>query len=246
MGTNDRNHPAGIGTACPWRATLLGGFALSSRGGLIRLPRSAERLFALLVLARRPLLRPFVAGTLWPDRPETQARSSLRSCLWRLERETGLIEASRDRIGLTAAASADVWELEESAEALIDGGAANLGRCLELLLAGDLLQDWYEEWVGLERDRVHELRVRALEALTERLIARGAHARATQAALAAIQLEPLRESAHRALIRAYLAEGNRSSALVHYQHLRRLLLDELGIEPSVGIHDMAPALASGV
>lgn len=243
MATNRQVHPPGA--ACHWRATLLGGFAFSSCCSLIRLPRSAERLLALLVLARRPLLRPFVAGTLWPDRPETQARSNLRSCLWRLERETGSVEASRDRIGLTAATTADVWELEESAEALFDGGAVDLGRCLDLLLAGDLLNDWYEEWVGLERDRVHELRVRALEGLSERLMASGAHARATQAALAAIHLEPLRESAHRALIRAYLAEGNRSSALVHYQHLRRVLLEELGIEPSVGIQDMAPTLVPG-
>ncbi|MGH2641192.1 MAG: AfsR/SARP family transcriptional regulator [Actinomycetota bacterium] len=154
-----------------------------------------------------------------------------------------MIEASRDRIGLTSTTTADVWDLVESAEALIDGMEVDLVRCQDLLLAGDLLHDWYDDWVSLEQDQVRELRVHALEVLSERLITRGTFARATQTALAAIQLDPLRESAHRALIHAYMAEGNRSSALVHYQRLRQLLLDELGIEPSVSIQNLASTLA---
>ena len=50
--------------------------------------------------------------------------------------------------------------------------------------------------------------------------------------LAAVAGEPLRESAHRALITAYLAEGNRSEALRQYRFFRHLLADELGLEPS--------------
>ena len=64
------------------------------------------------------------------------------------------------------------------------------------------------------------------------LSAGGRHADAIQAALAAIRLEPLRETAHRTLIEIHLAEGNWSEACRQYQRCRRLLQDELGVEPS--------------
>jgi len=72
----------------------------------------------------------------------------------------------------------------------------------------------------------------ALENLARRLSAVGRHSDAIQAALAAIRLEPLRESAHRTLIEVHLAEGNRSEAHRQFQRCRRLLRDELGVEPS--------------
>ncbi len=57
-------------------------------------------------------------------------------------------------------------------------------------------------------------------------------AEAIEAGLSAVLGEPLRESAHRSLIRAYLAEGNSGEAIRQLQLCRRLLADELGIEPS--------------
>ena len=47
-----------------------------------------------------------------------------------------------------------------------------------------------------------------------------------------MKAEPLRETAHAALIRVYLAEGNRAEALAAYEHYRDLLQVELGLEPT--------------
>jgi DNA-binding SARP family transcriptional activator len=77
-----------------------------------------------------------------------------------------------------------------------------------------------------------ELRLHALDALAERLTAAGRYPDATSAALAAVKAEPLRETAHAALIRVYLAEGNRAEALAAYQQYRALLRTELGLEPT--------------
>ena len=55
---------------------------------------------------------------------------------------------------------------------------------------------------------------------------------AVQAGLAAVAGEPLRESAHRILIEAYLAEGNVAEAIRQYASYRHTLYDELGVEPS--------------
>ena len=65
---------------------------------------------------------------------------------------------------------------------------------------------------------------------------------AVQAARAAIQDDPLRESAHATLIRIHLAEGNQSEALVAYEAYRELLLRELGLVPTARLHDLVRPL----
>jgi DNA-binding SARP family transcriptional activator len=109
-------------------------------------------------------------------------------------------------------------------------------------LMSDVLPDWTEEWVLVERERYHQLRLRALEALTEHLTARGMFGQAVQAGIAAVAGEPLRESAHRALIRAHVAAGNAAAALREYHEFRDLLLGELHLEPSPAME----ALISGL
>src|SRR5207244_1635527 len=55
------------------RLTLLNAFALECDGTPVALPMSAQRLLAFLALHPRPLLRPFVAGTLWPETTDERA-----------------------------------------------------------------------------------------------------------------------------------------------------------------------------
>ena len=92
-----------------------------------------------------------------------------------------------------------------------------------LLLSRDLLPDWYDDWVAVERERFRQLRVHALERLCDRLVEAERFGEAIEAGLAAMKSEPLRESAHRALVRAHLAEGNRSEALAQYRRFKALL-----------------------
>ena len=68
---------------------------------------------------------------------------------------------------------------------------------------------------------------------------------AVEAGLAAVAAEPLRESAHRALIAAHLAEGNRSEAMRQFEFYRMLLGKELGLEPSAMMASLAPDVAKG-
>jgi DNA-binding SARP family transcriptional activator len=55
--------------------------------------------------------------------------------------------------------------------------------------------DWYDDWLQMERERFRQLRLHALETLAERFVALGRHAQAIDAALAAVQVDPLRETA---------------------------------------------------
>jgi DNA-binding SARP family transcriptional activator len=108
------------------------------------------------------------------------------------------------------------------------------------LLDGDLLPGWYDDWVLFERERLRQLRLHALETLALALAAEGRFAAAVEAGLAAIRTEPLRESAHRVVVRVHLAEGNLTEALRQYELCRRLFRAELGLEPSALLTDLVP------
>ncbi len=109
-------------------------------------------------------------------------------------------------------------------------------------LSADLLPDWYDDWAVIETEEWRQLRLHALEALAGSLVAAGRFGDAAAAAVAAVRAEPLRESAHAALIRVHLAEGNQSEALRAFERYRVLLDAELGLEPTprlVGlVHDL--------
>jgi DNA-binding SARP family transcriptional activator len=211
----------------------MSGFELVCAGRVAGPPPSAQRLVALLALQERPVQRVYIAGKLWPDSSEERALASLRSAIWRANRPGHLVVSTRDsRVALAPGVRIDVREALVQAQALIDGSAPDELGFADFLLTGELLPDWYDDWLVIERERVRQLRLHALEALTARLVERARYGEATEAALWAIACEPLRESAHRALIRVHLAEANPSEAVRHYELFRDMLRTNLGLKPS--------------
>jgi len=214
------------------RLTLLGPFELSVGGEDIALALSAQRLVAFLALQRGALLRSFVAGSLWLDSTDARAAGSLRSALWRVNRAHPVVVAVGERLSLAPHVDVDVADAIDQAHCLLDPAETSCPSPRELRLVGDLLPDWYDDWVAVERERLRQLRAHALESLCARLTAAERFGEAVEAGVAATTIEPLRESAHRALVCAHLAEGNRNEALSQYQRFRRLLFDEVGLGPS--------------
>ena len=229
------------------RLTLLGTFELECAGAPVRLPMSAQRLVAFVALHEHPVLRAYAAGSLWPETSEERAHANLRSALWRLHRcGHRVIDATGDQLRLGKDVRIDLRETEVLVRRALLGDAGG-GTDLELelsALAGDLLPDWYEEWVLLERERFRALRLRALDALCERLILAGRLDDALEAGHAAVAGEPLRESAHRALVRVHLAEGNTGEAVRQYRLFRRLLREHLGLEPSGRMEELMRSIAT--
>ena len=225
--------PAGAQT--PVRLGLLGGFRLNIEDEDVPLPMNAQRLVCFLALHDRPLLRTFVGGSLWGGSTEHRAGGSLRSALWRLHHPTyTLVALTSDHIELSPTVAVDLREGEALAHRVLDPSQDldDVAEVNEDVLAADLLPDWTEDWVLMERERYHQLRLRALEALCRRLTAKGRFGQAVQAGLAAVSGEPLRESARAALIEAHLAEHNVGAALREYETFRELLHSELGRDPS--------------
>ena len=218
----------------PARVALLGGFQLSSGEETVHdLPRGVQRLVAHLGLARHPT-RAAVAGQLWPDVSEEQAHGSLRSALWRLRKAApGLVTLFGGTLSLAPDVRVDVRETAGWAERVLDPrGAITEDLPGDVELREELLPGWYDDWVVLERERLRQLRMYALEALADKLARVGRYGEAVQAAHRAAQVEPLRETAHRTLVRIHLAEGNAAEALRVYESYRALLAAELGVSPS--------------
>jgi DNA-binding SARP family transcriptional activator len=220
------------------RVALLDGFALEcSRGGATTavkdLPRGAQRLIAHLSLCGHPG-RSAIAGQLWPDVPEEHAHGSLRSALWRVQKAVpGLVDVSGGALGLADGVRVDVREFTDWARRVLDPHALADGIVTpDLTLPGELLPGWYDDWVLVARERLRQLKMHALEVLADKLANDGRYGEAVQAAYAAVGTEPLRESAHRAVVRVHLAEGNTAEAVRAYTAYRDLLADELGAAPS--------------
>ncbi len=220
------------------RLTLLGEFSLRVGRGpgdplASELPRGVQRLVAHLGLSGR-VDRTVVAGRLWPDVAEERAHASLRSALWRLRRVApGLVDTSGGALGLAAGVRVDVQDLQDWAERVRDPRqSAGRGTLPDPSLLGDLLPGWYDDWVLLERDRLLQLRLHALETAAVRLASVGLAGEALQAAHLALRAEPLRESAHRTVVRVHLSEGNLAEAMRAYEACRDLLRRELGVPPT--------------
>lgn len=218
----------------PFQLRLLGQFRLRFGSEPVELCRNGQRLMAFVGLRGR-VSRTVLAGTLWPEVSEEHARGSLRTTLWKLPRgDPPLIRCCGDFLVPAAALRVDVHTLTETALRLVRdcGPPLNGGPPPAVLTGEDLLPGWDEDWVLLERERLRQLRLHALDALAESLIRQAKPALALEAAWASVRAEPLRESAHRAVVSAHLAEGNVSEAVRHYRAFRRLLHEELGVEPS--------------
>jgi DNA-binding SARP family transcriptional activator len=211
---------------------LMGAFTLQVDGTRIHLGRREERLLAFLAM-HGPCHRPFVAGSLWPNSDEARALSNLRAAVLKVRQAAReVLEVDGSTLSLSPSVVVDLVELVESVEQVVHHETLDGERAEHLLGTGVLLPGWYDDWVMFERERLHHRRVRALEVLAVQELETGHADLALAAARDAVALEPLRESAHRLLIRAHLALGNRALAVTVLAHYQRDLARDLHIEPS--------------
>ncbi|WP_367128426.1 BTAD domain-containing putative transcriptional regulator [Saccharothrix sp. HUAS TT1] len=221
---------------------LLDGFTLARGQVEVHVIPVARRLLALLALREAPVSRTVVAAALWPDATARRAAGCLRSTLWRLAAPVGpLVESADDMLRLLP----DV-EVDFRRACLLAATVAAPDHVPDpdavVTLKADLLPGWDQAWLLAERDWWHQARLRALEALSDRFRSTGDRHRAHQAAMAAVQSDPLRESAHRTLVELHLADGNPAQAVRQYTSYRVRLRTELGLEPSPEIRRLVGPL----
>ena len=222
---------------------LLGWFSLTVGGVSVELAGREQRLAALVALmGTRP--RTHLAGTLWPDTTEERALSSLRASVLRLKRlAPGLAEASRWTVGLGRGVRVDAHRLLASVSRA-DAGALDDPDVVSLILqGGEVLPGWNDDWLIYERERLHQLRIRALDRIARQALEHGDLAVALDAAREALVAEPLLESAVSVAVRAHLLDGNRSAAVRAFQLYRSRLAQDLGMAPSAELVDLVEPLS---
>jgi DNA-binding SARP family transcriptional activator len=231
----------------PPRLRLLGGFDLSIGQELVTLPLNVRRLLAYLAVRERPQSRTSVAYSLWMDTTATRACANLRTALWKIgaQREH-LLRTSGSYLSLAPDIHVDLAHLVCQAKRLIAQDVPLEAEDTDPdSLAGELLPEWDDQWILVERERLRQLRVHALEALCRRLRDDGRHAEAVDAGQAAVAAEPLRETAQHTLISAHLAEGNVYEARRQFELYRRLMWDNLQLPPSPGVSSLLAVAGAG-
>lgn len=194
----------------------------------------------------QPHSRGKLAGLLWPERPDQDARSNLRYALSNLRRAIGDREAtppflnvSRQTIEFNTKSDSSVdvvtlaAHLEQPPSAVLD-----LEKAIALY-RGDFLEGFFvadsvpfEEWMLLRREQLRRQLLAALHRLAAAHEARGDYTLALPYAYRQVELEPWEEKAHRQLMRLLALDGQRGAALAQYEACRHALAAELGAEPA--------------
>ncbi len=214
---------------------LLGGFELRQNGAEIRLAPVGERLLAFLAL-RGVTPRDAVAFRLWADHGEEHALGCLRSTLWRLPKPGGaaLVCSDNSRLRLAEHVHVDI-AVRRSQAARWSEGEPLLVKIAVDGFTTDVLPGWYDDWLIIDRERHRQLRLHLLERLATWLTEAGRYPEAIAAGLEAVAAEPLRESAHRCVVAAHLAEGNLHEAVRQIRHYLALL-HEAGLPTTLSPH----------
>lgn len=228
MALSATNGAAGAGPTI----SILGGLSIEWSRRPVRLTLNGQRVVALLAL-RQSVQRCEIAGLLWPDVDDRRADGSLRTTLWRLNRDCPRLVTTGAELAISHEPVIDVRRLLLLSRRVATAPETiPLEDLIELGDYGELLPGWYDDWVLAERERIRQIWIHLLEDASEELLRRGRYTLALHQALRALVAEPLRESANRLVIRVHLAEGNTVEARRHYLACRRLLRSELGVDPS--------------
>lgn len=223
----------------PLQLLLLGAFAVHDPEGRSIAISARKNRAMLAILALSPGLsasRERLAGLLWGDRPEEQARASLRQALAVLRKDLrdgdeSLLLASEDTVRLAAGRvkidASDFLALSKSGETADLLAAAELYRG-EFLADFPFREEAVNNWIAEERRQLSGRIIRVLE----HLAAHGPAADRIDYGKRLLAQDPLREASHRALMQAYADAGDRAQALRQFEDCRSLLRRELAVEPS--------------
>ena len=233
---------------------LLGQFDLTRNSAPVEIPsRSAQSLLAYLVLnsgiAHR---REKLAGLLWPDATEANARSYLRKALWQARKSMaagthgGEEYLLADDISISFNPNADYW-LDADAVRGKPTEAMPVEEQIEAVSAyqGELLPGFYEEWVNLERERLRAVFEQKMQVLLGRLVEEGHWAETLDWGERWIALGSTPEPAYRALMVAHAAQGDNAKVAATYERCVEALREELSVEPSEQTRALFTDLRSG-
>ncbi|MDQ0824578.1 DNA-binding SARP family transcriptional activator [Arthrobacter sp. B2I5] len=218
-----------------FKLDLMHAWQLRQEGRTICVAARQQRLIAALAV-RGTRLRTYLAGMLWPEYPDANALESLRVTVHLITRQLpGLLVKSGALLSLDRRVDVDLHRVRAALAEAAKANNCDAASLLPEIRDVDLLPGWYEDWVMFEQSRLQHDQVRAFTLVSRQLAARGENEAAADAAIAALEIEPLYESAVRELVMSELAQGNVASALLAYDKYAGQLQSEIGVRPSEGL-----------
>jgi DNA-binding SARP family transcriptional activator len=224
----------------------------------------------LAVEANRSHRRETLVGLLWPDCPEQVARHNLRQALFNLRLALGdhtakppYLLITRDAIQFNQESdySLDLdqfngyfvaWGKNRSRERLEESSLLTQLEAMAQLYRGDFLQQFFlgdsaefEGWVLVQREILHQRIIEALTCLADLYEQQAGYETARRYAMRQLDLDPWREEAHCQIMRLLALDGQRSAALAQYENCRKVLAEELGVEPSPKTRDLYEQIRAG-
>ncbi|MCE7984268.1 MAG: hypothetical protein DYG89_24095 [Caldilinea sp. CFX5] len=229
---------------------LLGQFTVQVDGESLELTaRPAQSLLAYLLLNPVAHRRERLAGLLWPDSSETNARRNLRQALWQIRRALGeqadaLLVVDEVTVAFNTATA--YWlDVECVAQPLEEAGTADDLMRAVAVYTGELLPGFYDEWVQLERERLQAQFERKLTLLLERLVEAQRWADVLHWGERWIALGYTPEPAYRALMMAHAGLGDMASVAETYRRVVEALARDLDVEPSAQTRALYERLRTG-
>jgi len=226
--------------------TLFGSPTVALDGRPVRgfVSSKAAALVYYLAATGRSHTREALAGLLWGEVTEAQAHKNLRDVLSNLRRLLDpYLQITRRTVSFAPAGAELVdsrrFEARVAAaqrQSLADGVAAL--REAAALYRGDFLEGFsvadapaFEEWALIQREQLRRLSMDALHGLATDAADRSAYAEGIGYAAQLLAIDPTREEAHRQKMLLLALSGQRGAALAQYESCRRVLNDELGLDP---------------
>jgi DNA-binding SARP family transcriptional activator/TolB-like protein len=221
-----------------WSLQLLGGFALKCAGEPVDLPHRKDRLLLgfLCLQSGRPVSRDKLAGLLWADRAEEQARGSLRQSLAALRGAFGedadnMVVAGRDSVTVKQSGlHIDVEDFQRAAADIATLAGASRLYPGPLLDGFDSPSPEYGQWLLPERQRLEDLAASVIERLAKVETSPQDLDSAIRLARQLLGRDRLREPVYRALMQMLAGDNKRNEALKLYAQCEAALAEELGVK----------------
>ncbi|MEU5163964.1 BTAD domain-containing putative transcriptional regulator [Streptomyces sp. NPDC020875] len=205
-------------------------------------PQQRALLAALLLRDGRTATASELIDAIWGDEPPTRALAVTRTYASRLRKvlsTTALVSESggyalrlkRDALDLFVAQDL----IDDSHRAHVEGDPVRASTLLDKSLGlwdGEPLANVPGPYAENQRVRLEEWRLQLLETRLDLDLEVGAHAEAVSELTALTAAHPLRERMRELLMLALYRSGRQAEALAVYADTRRLLADELGVDPN--------------
>ncbi|MFC8512830.1 BTAD domain-containing putative transcriptional regulator [Streptomyces sp. NPDC057257] len=212
-------------------------------------PQQRALLAALLLREGRTATAAELIDALWGEEPPSQALAAVRTYASRLRKvlDPGVLvsESGGYAVRGLAEGAFDLAVAQDlAAEAEKARGAGDLCHAREVLdralhlWDGETLAGVPGPYAEAQRVRLEEWRLQLLESRLDMDLEQGCHAEAVAELTALTAAHPLRERLRELLMLALYRSGRQAEALAVYADTRRLLADELGVDPRPGLREL--------